>query len=78
MRVIRVSEGHYINIDTIWLIDFDTPPYIKIVVNGIRIYELEYMKENYDKFCKKLVEKIVDDEVKIVDLKDIEKEVNLL
>lgn len=78
MRVIRVSEGHYINIDTIWLIDFDTHPYIKIVVNGSRIYDLEYTKENYDEFCKKLVEKIVDDEVKIVDLNEIEKEVNKL
>ena len=78
MRVIRVIEGYYINIDTIWLIDFVTYPYIKIVVNGDRMYKLEYTKEKYDKICKKLVEKIVDDEVKIVDLNDIEKEVNLL
>ena len=76
MRLLRIGEGHYINIDAIWLIVFDTQPYIKIFVNGNRLYYLRFTNENYDEFCKKLVEKIVDEEVKIVDLNDIENEGN--
>ena len=76
MRVLRVGEQHYINIETIRLIDFDTQPYIKILVKGNRVYDLRYTKENYVEFCKKLVEKIVDDKIKIVDMNEIENEVN--
>lgn len=76
MRVLRVGEQHYINIETIELIDFDTQPYIKIIVFGNRVYDLRYTKEKYVEFCKKLVEKIVDDKIKIVDMNEIENEVN--
>ena len=75
MKVLRVGERHYINIDTITSINCDIPPFIQIAVKGNKFYDLRYTEENYVEFCTKLIEKIIDDEIKIVDLQEIKNEV---
>ena len=78
MRVLIINEGYYINIDKICCINYAIEPFIKIIVNGNKFYDLRYTEKHFDKFCKKLVEKILDDNIKIVDMRDIRKEVNTL
>jgi len=78
MRILIIGDSHYINIDTITSINCDIEPFIKIVVNGNKFYDLRYTQKYFDEFCKKLIEKIVDDKIKIVDMRDIKNEVNIL
>lgn len=78
MRFLHIKERHYINIDSILSINWGTKPFIQIVVNGHKLYDLRYTQENYDEFCIKLVEKIADDELKIVDMQQIKNEVCML
>jgi len=78
MRLLYIGPFYGINIDAISSIDYTMKPYIKIVVNGYKVYELQYLDSNYDEYCNKLIEKIVDETVKIVDMRDIKKEVEHL
>lgn len=78
MRFLIIDEGYYINIDKICCINYAIEPFIKIIVNGNKFYDLQYTEKHFDEFCKKLIEKIVDETVKIVDMHDIKKEVEHL
>ena len=78
MRFLHLGERHYINIDTILSINCSIPHFIQIDVNGNIVYDLQYTEKHFDEFCNKLIEKIVDETVKIVDMHDIKKEVEHL
>ncbi len=78
MRLLYIGEFYVINIDAISSIDYTMEPYIKIIVNGYKVYKLRYFDSNYDKYCNKLIEKIADETVKIIDMRDLKKEVENL
>lgn len=78
MRLLYIGPFYGINIDAISSINCAMKPYIKIVVNGCKDYDLKYLDSNYDEYCNKLIEKLVDETVKIVDMRDIKKEVEHL
>ena len=71
MRLLRIGEGHYINIDAISSINCERQPYIQIEMNENQVYEFRYIKDNCVEFYTKLIEKIIDDEIKIVDIQQI-------
>lgn len=78
MRLLYIGECHAINIETISDINCAIEPYIKITVNGTKLYDLRYTDKNYEEFRRILLNKLADNALSVVDMSEIKKEVEHL